>query len=151
MLSVLNLMILRLGVDSVEDFADFGSAGANPADYSTSFFEKITAAVLRRDIAVGTPSWSTPLPSLATQELSSLETQQMFSLETQEVSSLATQEMSCFEMFCFETQEMSTLETQEMSCLETQEMSCLETQEEMGHRDGTHLWVTSMAPKIITF
>ena len=30
MLSVLNLMILRLDVDSVEDFADFGSAGASP-------------------------------------------------------------------------------------------------------------------------
>ena len=30
MLSVLNLMILRLDVDSVEGFADFGSAGANP-------------------------------------------------------------------------------------------------------------------------
>ena len=41
MLSVLNLMILRLDVDSVEDFADFGSAGANPADYSHHFLSKI--------------------------------------------------------------------------------------------------------------
>ena len=30
MLSVSNLMILWLEVDSVEDLADFGSAGANP-------------------------------------------------------------------------------------------------------------------------
>ena len=37
MLSVLNLMILRLDVDSVEGFADFGSAGANPADHSMNF------------------------------------------------------------------------------------------------------------------
>ena len=37
MLSVLNLMILRLDVDSVEDFADFGSAGANPVDHSMIF------------------------------------------------------------------------------------------------------------------
>ena len=37
MLSVLNLMILRLDVDSVEDFADFGSAGANPVDHSMDF------------------------------------------------------------------------------------------------------------------
>ena len=37
MLSVLNLMLLRLDVDSVEDFADFGSAGPNPADYSMNF------------------------------------------------------------------------------------------------------------------
>ena len=34
MLSVLNLMILRLDMDSVEDFADFGSAGANSGDSS---------------------------------------------------------------------------------------------------------------------
>ena len=34
MLSVLNLMILCLDVDSVEDFADFGSAGANSGDSS---------------------------------------------------------------------------------------------------------------------
>ena len=37
MLSVLNLMILCLDVDSVEDFADFGSAGANPGDYWMNF------------------------------------------------------------------------------------------------------------------
>ena len=37
MLSVLNLMILRLDVDSVEDSADLGSAGANPYDYSMNF------------------------------------------------------------------------------------------------------------------
>ena len=30
-------MILRLDVDSVEGFADFGSAGANPADHSMDF------------------------------------------------------------------------------------------------------------------
>ena len=40
MLSVLNLMILRLDVDSVEDSADFGSAGANPADDSKNFLGK---------------------------------------------------------------------------------------------------------------
>ena len=34
MFSVLNLMILRLDVDSVDDFADLGYAGANPADHS---------------------------------------------------------------------------------------------------------------------
>ena len=34
MLSVLNLMILHLDVDFVEDFADFGSAGANAADFT---------------------------------------------------------------------------------------------------------------------
>ena len=39
MLSVLNLMILRLDVDSVEGFADLGSAGANPADHSMIFKE----------------------------------------------------------------------------------------------------------------
>jgi len=43
MLSVLNLMILRLDVDSVEDFADFGSAGANPADHSMNFLETSTS------------------------------------------------------------------------------------------------------------
>ena len=37
MASVLDLMILWLEVDSVEDLADFGSAGANPADYSMNF------------------------------------------------------------------------------------------------------------------
>ena len=37
MLSVSNLMILWLEVDSVEGFADFGSAGANPADHSMNF------------------------------------------------------------------------------------------------------------------
>ena len=36
MLSVSNLMILCLDVDSVEDFADFWSAGADPADYSVN-------------------------------------------------------------------------------------------------------------------
>ena len=36
MLSVSNLMILWLEVGSVEDFADFGSAGADPADYSVN-------------------------------------------------------------------------------------------------------------------
>ena len=30
-------MILWLEVDSVEDLADFGRAGANPADYSVNF------------------------------------------------------------------------------------------------------------------
>ena len=40
MLSVLNLMTLRLDVDSMEDFADFGSAGANPADFNENFIEK---------------------------------------------------------------------------------------------------------------
>ena len=44
MLSVLNLMILRLDVDSVEDFADFGSAGANPADHSMIFWETRTTS-----------------------------------------------------------------------------------------------------------
>ena len=34
MLSVLNLMILCLDVDSVEDFGDFGSAGSNSGDSS---------------------------------------------------------------------------------------------------------------------
>ena len=37
MLSVSNLMILWMEVDSVEDLADFGLAGANPADYSVNF------------------------------------------------------------------------------------------------------------------
>ena len=37
MVSVLDLMILWLEVDSVEDLADFGLAGANPADYSVNF------------------------------------------------------------------------------------------------------------------
>ena len=37
MLSVLNLMILHLDVDSLEDFADFGSAGANPVDFTENF------------------------------------------------------------------------------------------------------------------
>ena len=39
MLSVSNLMILWLEVDSVEGFADFGSAGANPAEHSMEFWE----------------------------------------------------------------------------------------------------------------
>ena len=43
MLSVLNLMILRLDVDSVEDFADFGSAGANPADFTENFHKTMTS------------------------------------------------------------------------------------------------------------
>ena len=37
MLSVLNLMMLCLDMDSVEDLADFGLAGTNPADYSVNF------------------------------------------------------------------------------------------------------------------
>ena len=37
MVSVLDLMILWLEVDSVEDLADFGLAGTNPADYSVNF------------------------------------------------------------------------------------------------------------------
>ena len=37
MLSVSNLMIPWLEVDSVEDFADFVSAGAGRADYSRNF------------------------------------------------------------------------------------------------------------------
>ena len=37
MLSVSNLMILWLEVDSVEDLPDFGLAGANPADYGVNF------------------------------------------------------------------------------------------------------------------
>ena len=37
MVSVLDLMILWLEVDSVEVLADFGLAGANPADYSANF------------------------------------------------------------------------------------------------------------------
>ena len=37
MVSVLDLMILWLEVDSVEDLADFGLAGASPADYSVNF------------------------------------------------------------------------------------------------------------------
>ena len=37
MVSVLDLMILWLEVDSVEDLADFGLAGTNPADYSMNF------------------------------------------------------------------------------------------------------------------
>ena len=41
MLSVLNLMIMRLDVDSVEDFADFGSAGANPAHFTENFHKKM--------------------------------------------------------------------------------------------------------------
>ena len=43
MLSVLNLMILRLDVDSVEDSADLGSAGANPYDYSMNFLMQTTS------------------------------------------------------------------------------------------------------------
>ena len=43
MLSVLNLMILRLDVVSLEDFADLGSAGANPADHSMIFPKKTTS------------------------------------------------------------------------------------------------------------
>ena len=34
MVSVLDLMILWLEVDSDEDLADFGSAGVNPADFT---------------------------------------------------------------------------------------------------------------------
>ena len=37
MVSVLDLMTLCLEVDSVEDLADLGLAGANPADYSMNF------------------------------------------------------------------------------------------------------------------
>ena len=37
MVSVLDLMILWLEVDSVEDSTDFWLAGANPADYSVNF------------------------------------------------------------------------------------------------------------------
>ena len=37
MVSVLDLMILWLEVDSVEDLADFGLAGTNPVDYSVNF------------------------------------------------------------------------------------------------------------------
>ena len=37
MVSVLDLMIRWLEVDSVEDLADFGLAGAYPADYSVNF------------------------------------------------------------------------------------------------------------------
>ena len=37
MVSVLDLMILWLEVDSMKDLADFGLAGANPADYSVNF------------------------------------------------------------------------------------------------------------------
>ena len=43
MLSVLNLMILRLDVDSVEVSADLGSAGANPYDYSMNFLMQTTS------------------------------------------------------------------------------------------------------------
>ena len=43
MLSVLNLMILRLDMDSVEDSADLGSAGANPYDYSMNFLMQTTS------------------------------------------------------------------------------------------------------------
>ena len=41
MLSVLTLMILRLDVDSVEDFANFESARANPVDFDEHFYKKI--------------------------------------------------------------------------------------------------------------
>ena len=37
MVSVLDLMILWPEVDSMDDLADFGLAGANPADYSVNF------------------------------------------------------------------------------------------------------------------
>ena len=37
MVSVLDLMILWLEVDSGEDLTDFVIAGANPADYSVNF------------------------------------------------------------------------------------------------------------------
>ena len=37
MVSVLDLMILLLQVDSVEDLADFALDGANRADYSVNF------------------------------------------------------------------------------------------------------------------
>ena len=41
MLSVLNLMILHLHVDSVEDFAGFDPAVATPADVTNNFHKKI--------------------------------------------------------------------------------------------------------------
>ena len=37
MVSVLDLMTLWLEVDSMEDFADFGLAGANPANNFMNF------------------------------------------------------------------------------------------------------------------
>ena len=43
MVSELDPMILWLEVDSVEGFADFGSAGANPADHSMNFMKRCTS------------------------------------------------------------------------------------------------------------
>ena len=64
MLSVLNPMILHLDVDSVEDFADFGSAGANPADYSTNFFFPTIATLVTCPRGSHGQNWS-PYSSLA--------------------------------------------------------------------------------------